>query len=110
VASERVRGGRGQRRDVDDSEFGNDVVDDFDAGEGSAHFSGFWVYCRGGMFHGDEDALCSSDEVHGPPYLSAFCGDGPVGERSLFIDLERAEYGEVDVAAAIMANESAEEK
>ena len=53
------------------------------------------------MFHGDEDALGAGDEVHRAAHaLEHFAGDGPVGESSLFIDLQRPENGEIDVTSA----------
>src|SRR6267154_3462696 len=86
---------------VDDGEFGNDVVDNSDAGERKrTFFQNFRFIVAGGVFHGDEDALGAGDEIHGAAHaFQHFAGDGPVGEGSLFIDLQRAENGEVDVAA-----------
>src|SRR5713226_6437851 len=53
------------RRDINDCEFGHDVVYDFDAGKGQRTFLqdlGF-VVARG-VFHGDEHALGSGNQVH----------------------------------------------
>ena len=69
---------------------------------GRVHFFRiFGLIVAGGVFHGDVDALGAGDEVHGAAHaLKHFAGDGPIGESSLFVDLQRAEDGEVDVAAA----------
>src|SRR5260370_30526206 len=87
---------------VDDGEFGNDVVDNSDAGERKrTFFQNFRFIVAGGVFHGDENALGAGDEVHGAAHaFEHFSGDGPVGEIAFFVDLQRAENGEVDVAAA----------
>src|SRR6202022_931282 len=63
-------------------------------------FEDFGFVVAGGVLHGDEDALGTGDEIHtAPPAFEHFAGDGPVGEGSLFVDLEGAEDREVDVAA-----------
>src|SRR6266852_375107 len=88
--------------DVDQGQLGDDVVDDFHAGERQrAPFQDLGLVVAGGVLHGDEDALRAGDQVHGAAHaFQHFAGNGPVGEIALFIDLQRAEYGEVDVAAA----------
>src|SRR5207253_1451243 len=87
---------------VDDGQFGDNVVDDFDAGQRQRALLqdfGFVVPC--GVLHGDEHAFRSRDQVHGAAHaLEHFAGDGPVGERSLFVDLQCPENREIDVAAA----------
>ena len=69
---------------------------------GRVHFFRiFGLMVAGGVFHGDVDALRSCNEVHGAAHaFKHFAGDGPIGESSLFVDLERAEDGEIDVATA----------
>src|SRR5216683_3865198 len=88
--------------DVDQGQLGDNVVDDFDTGERQrALFQDFALVIAGGVLHGDEDALGSCDQVHGAAHaFQHFSGNGPVGEIALFVDLQRAENGEVDVAAA----------
>jgi len=88
--------------DVDEGEFGDNVIDDFDACERQrALAEDFWFVVAGGVLHGDENAFGAGDKVHGAAHaLEHFPRNGPVGEGSLFIDLQRAEDGEVDVAAA----------
>src|SRR5208337_2920971 len=90
------------RGDVDEGKFGDDVIDDFDTGEREgAFFEDFGLVVAGGMLHGDEDALGAGNEVHGAAHaFEHFAGDSPVGEGSLFVDLQRAEDGEVDMSAA----------
>jgi len=85
------------RRDVDEREFCDDVIDYFDAGERQgALLQDFGLVVAGGVFHGDEDALGTRDEVHRAAHaFQHFAGDGPVGKRALFIHLQRAEDGEV---------------
>src|SRR5579859_79744 len=51
--------------DIDESKFGDDVIDDFDAGEREgALFQNFWLVVARGVLHGDEDALGAGYEVH----------------------------------------------
>ena len=90
------------RRDVDDRQFGDDVVDDFHSGERQcAFFKDFRLAVARGVLHGDENALGSGNEVHGAAHaLEHFAGNGPVGESAFFVHLQRAENGEVHVAAA----------
>src|SRR6266571_6743776 len=89
-------------RDVDDCKFGDDMVYDFDAGERQrALFQDFRLVVARGVFHGDEDTFGASDKVHRASHaFEHLAGDGPVRESALFVDLQRAENGEVDVAAA----------
>ncbi len=57
------------------------------------------------------DAADAGDEVHGAAHaLDHLAGDHPVGEVAALGDLHGAEDGEVDVAARIIAKESALEK
>src|SRR5260370_451772 len=87
---------------VDQGQLGDNVVDDFDAGERQrALFQDFALVIAGGVLHGDEDALGAGDQVHGAAHaFKHFSGNGPVGEIALFVDLQCAKDGEVDVAAA----------
>src|ERR1700732_3646215 len=89
-------------RDVDERELRDDVVHHFDAGEWQrTFFQNFWFVVARGVLHGDEDALGAGDEVHRAAHaFQHFSGDGPISERALFIHLQRAENGEVYVAAA----------
>src|SRR5260370_18776764 len=53
-------------RDVDDGEFGDDVVDNFNARERKrTFFQDFWFVVTGGVLHVDGDSLGAGDEVHG---------------------------------------------
>src|SRR6266849_4492061 len=90
------------RSDVDQGQLGDNVVDDFDTGERQrALFQDFALVIAGGVLHGDEDALGAGDQVHGAAHaFQHFAGNGPVGEIALFVNLQRAENGEVHVAAA----------
>ena len=89
------------RRDVNEGEFGDDVVHDLDAGEReSAFLEDFGLVVARGVFHSDEDALCAGDEIHCAAHaLEHFAGDGPVGESSRFVHLERTQDGQVDMGA-----------
>src|SRR6266852_2529014 len=90
------------RSDIDQGQLGDNVVDDFDAGERQrALFQDFALVIAGGVLHGDENALGAGDQVHGTAHaFQHFAGDGPVGEIALCVDLQRAKDGEVHVAAA----------
>ena len=54
-----------------------------------------------GVFHGDDDLLRAGHEIHRAAHaLDHLPRNHPVGEVALFIDLQRAEHGQVDVPAA----------
>jgi hypothetical protein len=53
------------------------------------------------MLHGNNDALGPCHQVHGAAHAGDhFAGDHPVGEVALFIDLQAAKHGEIQVASA----------
>ncbi len=55
----------------------------------------------GRVLHRDDDPLGAGDEIHRAAHaLDHLAGDHPVGEVALLVDLQRAEHGEIDVAAA----------
>src|SRR5258708_14603601 len=97
LAEEKARGSN-----VNDGELGDDVVDDFDAREWEgAFFKDFRFVVSRGVLHGNEDALGAGHQVHRAAHaFEHFAGNGPVRERSLFVDLQRAENREIDVATA----------
>ena len=53
------------------------------------------------VLHRDDHALGAGDQIHGAAHaLHHLAGNHPVGEIALLVDLQRAEHGQVDVAAA----------
>src|SRR5258708_33107410 len=78
--------------DVNDGELGDNVIDDFNAGEREGALSqDLGLVVAGSVLHRDEDAFGAGNEVHRAAHaFQHFAGYGPVGERSLFVDLERA--------------------
>ena len=78
------------------------MVNDFDAGQRQRTFlQNFGLVVASRMFHGHEDAFRACHKIHRAAHaFQHFPWDRPVRERSLFIDLQRAENGEIDVAAA----------
>src|SRR4029077_3645554 len=90
------------RRYVDQGELRDNVIHDFYAGERErTFFQDLRLVIARGVFHGDIHALGAGDEIHGTAHaFQHFAGNGPVGEIAFFIDLQRAENGKVEVAAA----------
>ena len=58
----------------------------------------------GGVLHGDDDALGAGDEVHRAAHAGHhLAGDHPVRQVAGLVDLQAAEHGDVEVAAADQA-------
>src|SRR5690606_34291953 len=54
----------------------------------------------GGVGHGDDDVLGTGHQVHGAAHaLDQLAGDHPRGDVAAHVHLERAEHGQVDMAA-----------
>src|SRR6478752_1655164 len=55
----------------------------------------------GGVLHGDDDALGAAHQVHGPAHARHHLAwDHPIGEMAAGVDLQAAEHGDIDMAAA----------
>jgi len=77
--------------DIDESEFGDDVVDDFNAVSGSVSFLfKFSVYCHASRVMGNKDALGTGNKSIAPPCLSAFFPEWANSRASFFVDLPGA--------------------
>ena len=71
---------------------------------GSVHSSTIFGRPPGVMDHGDDDASGTGDQVHGPAHSGNECaGNHPVGQPTPGVDLQSAEYGQVEVTAANQA-------
>src|SRR5450631_561799 len=89
-------------RDIQDSQVGDDAVDDALAGEWQRAFpDDLEVSVLGDVLHQDDDPSRAMDEVHGPAHaLDHLAGDRPVGEVARGGDLHGAKNRGVDPAGA----------
>ena len=90
------------RREIKDGPIRNQTVDDGTScqRQGTRLFDfRFAVFVD--MFHDDDDAFCSIDEVHRPAHaFDHLARNHPVREVTVLIDFHPAEDREVDVATA----------
>jgi hypothetical protein len=86
----------------EDSEIGDDEIDDAEAGDGQGAFlENLWAAILRGMFHDGHHALHSGNQVHrAAGALDHFAGDHPIRDVAAVSDFERAEDREIDMSAA----------
>ena len=88
----------------DDRHVGHDQIDRPCRRQRQGAFGDDLGFALRGVLHGDDDPLGAADEIHGAAHSRHhLAGDRPVGEMASRVDLQAAEHGDVDMAAADQA-------